>query len=248
MAELVKELGIEVAKVKAQSKAPLQFLLGPGPDSKVTSIGMTVGCLKAFPESASEVQSLLKDLAVYVAFKMGKNFVENRGNYDEDDDEDDEDGYYASRPYRKTQEPFLEFGYQFHGGNGYTVYSFRWSYSWFYNTIGYYKKRDYNDYNDYYNVSGFELVLGPTYRWTGKALGFGLFGGLGASIYSYESRRYVYDYYGGYSYDYSYGSDADPVFELGMEVILGYVSLYLSERNFDRFGLGIGLTFWRDKE
>jgi hypothetical protein len=220
MAELVKELGIEVAKVKAQSKAPLQFLLGPGPDNKVTSIGMTVGCLKAFPESASEVQSLLKDLAVYAAFKMGKSFVENKVNYDEDY----EDG-------TNKEEPFLEFGVLGQGQNGYNVQSFRWSYSWFYNTIGYYKKRDYNNYA--YDASGFEFVLGPTYRWAGKTFGFGLFGGLGASIYSY--------------YHHS-GGDTDFVHELGMEVILGYISLYLSERNFDRLGFGMGVTFWRDKE
>ncbi|MDR0518150.1 MAG: outer membrane beta-barrel protein [Fibromonadaceae bacterium] len=87
MAELVKELGLATVKVKAQSKAPLQFLLGPGPDDKVTDAGMTVGCLKAFPESASETQALLRDLAVYAAFKLGKDFAESAVSTYGDDEE-----------------------------------------------------------------------------------------------------------------------------------------------------------------
>jgi hypothetical protein len=227
MAELVKKLGAEAVKVKAQSKAPLQFLLGPGPDDKVTDAGMTVGCLKAFPESASGAQALLKDLAVYAAFKMGKSFAANKNSYGEGGYED---GYYASRPYRGTQEePFLEFGVL--GTPGDRGLHFRWSYSLFYNTVG-----DYNYDDGSYEASGHEFILGLTHRWTEKTFGFGLFGGLGAGFYDY------YDY----SIGGSFGSGTEFVHELGMEVILGYVSLYLSERNFDRVGLGMGLTFWRD--
>jgi hypothetical protein len=234
MAELVKKLGAEAVKVKAQSKAPLQFLLGPGPDDKVTDAGMTVGCLKAFPESASEAQALLKDLAVYAAFKMGKDFAANKDSYGEDGYED---GYYASRPYRGTQEePFLEFGVL--GTLKHGDAHFRWSYSLFYNTVGTshdFIDRDNNGHR--YEASGYEFILGPTYRWAGETFGFGLFGGIGARFY---------DYYKSSRYDDSYGGGTEFVHELGMEVILGYVSLYLSERDFDRVGIGMGLTLWRD--
>ncbi|MDR0518029.1 MAG: hypothetical protein LBH25_13400 [Fibromonadaceae bacterium] len=242
MAELVKKLGVEAVKVKAQSKAPLQFLLGPGPNDKVTDAGMTVGCLKAFPESASEAQALLKDLAVYAAFKLGKDFAANKDSYDEDGYED---GYYASRPNRRTQEPFLELGV-LGTAVGDEGLHFRWSYSLFYNTLGYSKWRVYNDYEhkSYTDNHGYELILGLTNRWAGEIFGFGLFGGIGANFYSYDSKEYDNKEY--YSFD--SGDHVEFVHELGMEIIIGYASLYLSERNFDRVGLGMGLTFWRDKK
>jgi len=48
-----------VAKAKLQAKAPF----GKPKDSDKTDIGMTFGCLKAFPESPGEIQSLLKDVS-----------------------------------------------------------------------------------------------------------------------------------------------------------------------------------------
>jgi uncharacterized protein (TIGR02145 family) len=69
MQDFIKELLPVAIKVKAQAKAPLQFLLGPGPDNKVTDIGLTVGCLKALPESPREIKSLLMNAGL----EMGKS-------------------------------------------------------------------------------------------------------------------------------------------------------------------------------
>jgi uncharacterized protein (TIGR02145 family) len=55
---LSKELPTEIVKVKAQMKLPI----GKPKDSKVTDIGITVGCLKAFPEDPVQLQNMVKDL------------------------------------------------------------------------------------------------------------------------------------------------------------------------------------------
>jgi len=53
-----KDLVAETVKVKAQLKLPF----GKPSDSKVTDIGMSVGCLKIMPENPAQLQSMLKDL------------------------------------------------------------------------------------------------------------------------------------------------------------------------------------------
>jgi len=63
MAKFMKELPPAVAKVKAQLKSPF----GKPNDSDRTGVGLTVGCIKALPESPAEVTSLLKDISL----KMG---------------------------------------------------------------------------------------------------------------------------------------------------------------------------------
>jgi hypothetical protein len=61
----VKKLPVEVVKVKAQAKIPkTPFNKGPDPDDKKTDIGITVGCLKAFPESKNEIMSALKEVGM----------------------------------------------------------------------------------------------------------------------------------------------------------------------------------------
>jgi hypothetical protein len=51
-------LPVEVAKVQAQLKLPF----GKPADSKVTDLGVTVGCLKTFPANAAGLQSSIKTL------------------------------------------------------------------------------------------------------------------------------------------------------------------------------------------
>jgi len=63
----LKELPAEVVKVKAQLKLPF----GKPADSKKTDIGITVGCLKQFPESTGAIAPMLKDLSI----EMAKNQV-----------------------------------------------------------------------------------------------------------------------------------------------------------------------------
>jgi len=60
MQEFAKNLVPAVAKAKLQAKAPF----GKPKDSDKTDIGMSFGCLKSFPESLSEIQSLLKDVGL----------------------------------------------------------------------------------------------------------------------------------------------------------------------------------------
>ncbi|MCL2207672.1 MAG: hypothetical protein FWB90_06200 [Fibromonadales bacterium] len=67
MKELIKDLVPVAVKVKVQAKAPLQFLLGPGPDDKMTDIGVSVGCLKELPESAGAITSMFKSLGLEAA-------------------------------------------------------------------------------------------------------------------------------------------------------------------------------------
>jgi uncharacterized protein (TIGR02145 family) len=76
MQKFMKELPPEVVKIKAQAKAPVQFIFGPGSDDKVTDIGLTVGCLKAFPESTSQIQSLLKDVSLKIGTDLAANKLE----------------------------------------------------------------------------------------------------------------------------------------------------------------------------
>jgi len=73
MQGFLKDLVSEVVKVKVQLKMPF----GKPADSKVTDIGITVGCLKALPENPAQLQAALKDVGVEmikrVANKSGTN-------------------------------------------------------------------------------------------------------------------------------------------------------------------------------
>jgi len=64
--EFMKGVPAEVAKVKAQMKLPF----GKPADSKKTDIGITVGCLKQFPESADAIAPMLKDLSLEITKNM----------------------------------------------------------------------------------------------------------------------------------------------------------------------------------
>jgi hypothetical protein len=63
MPQFASDLPAAVVKAKAQAKLPF----GKPKDSEKTSIGMTFGCLKVFPESPGEIQSLLKDVSQEIA-------------------------------------------------------------------------------------------------------------------------------------------------------------------------------------
>jgi hypothetical protein len=63
MSQFTSDLPPAVVKAKAQAKLPF----GKPKDSDKTSIGMTFGCLKNFPESPGEIQSLLKDVSQEMA-------------------------------------------------------------------------------------------------------------------------------------------------------------------------------------
>jgi hypothetical protein len=75
MQKFIKELPVAVAKTKAQAKIPkTPFNSGPDPDNKITNIGITVGCLKAFPESPAAIKSSLMD----VGMEMSKGIVASK--------------------------------------------------------------------------------------------------------------------------------------------------------------------------
>jgi hypothetical protein len=71
MQRFASDLPPAVAKAKLQAKAPF----GKPKDSEKTSVGMTFGCLKAFPESPGEIQSLLKDVSQEIAKETVKDAV-----------------------------------------------------------------------------------------------------------------------------------------------------------------------------
>ncbi|MDR2583756.1 MAG: hypothetical protein LBC75_09780 [Fibromonadaceae bacterium] len=70
MQKFITDLPLAVGKAKLQAKAPF----GKPKDSDKMDIGMTFGCLKSFPESLDEIQSLLKD----VGLETIKNMVANK--------------------------------------------------------------------------------------------------------------------------------------------------------------------------
>ena len=75
MMNFVKDLPLAVVKTKAQAKIPkTPFNAGPDPDDKRTDLGITVGCLKAFPESAGEIKAALAGLSI----EMGKGILANK--------------------------------------------------------------------------------------------------------------------------------------------------------------------------
>jgi len=65
----LKELSTTVVKTKARLMVPF----GKPKDSEVTDIGITVGCIKAFPESPTEVAVAIKDIGVELAKKTVQN-------------------------------------------------------------------------------------------------------------------------------------------------------------------------------
>lgn len=73
MKAVIEDLVPVAVKVKLQAKAPLQFLLGPGSDDKMTEIGVSVGCLKEFPESAGAATSMLKSIGLKFAKSTAAN-------------------------------------------------------------------------------------------------------------------------------------------------------------------------------
>jgi hypothetical protein len=121
---------------------------------------------------------------------------------------------------------YIEIGYQ----RIWDMDHFRWSYSWFYNTIG---------VKEFEDSSESELIVGGIYRWgilKSITIGFGLFGGLGA-----RRTDYLDCDNGGWGCDEK--TDINIRHELGIELILGVISLYIAERNFYQIGGGIGLIF-----
>jgi len=77
MAKFAKELPPAVAKTKLQLKSPF----GKPKDSDKTDVGLTVGCIKALPESPAEIASLLKDISLKsgldLAVDAAESFVDN---------------------------------------------------------------------------------------------------------------------------------------------------------------------------
>jgi len=77
MAEFMKKLPQDVAKVKVQMKSPF----GKPKDSDKTSSGVTVSCIKALPESPAEIASLLKNISINMGLDLAveatANFADN---------------------------------------------------------------------------------------------------------------------------------------------------------------------------
>jgi len=71
VAKFVKDLPVDVAKVKVQLKSPF----GKPKDSDKTSSGVTVGCIRALPESPAEVTALLKDISLKLGVDLAVNAV-----------------------------------------------------------------------------------------------------------------------------------------------------------------------------
>jgi hypothetical protein len=66
MGSFIVDLPVEAAKVKIKMKAPF----GKPKDSDKTSVGLTVGCINALPESPAEIGSLLSDIGRKAGLSM----------------------------------------------------------------------------------------------------------------------------------------------------------------------------------
>jgi hypothetical protein len=73
MANFMKELPLDVAKVKLQLKSPF----GKPKDSEKTNVGLTVGCIKSLPESPAEIASLLKGISLKMGLDLALDAAEN---------------------------------------------------------------------------------------------------------------------------------------------------------------------------
>jgi hypothetical protein len=73
MGNFIKELPPAVAKVKLQMKSPF----GKPKDGDRTDVGLTVGCIKALPESPAEIQGLLKNISLKIGLDLAADAVAN---------------------------------------------------------------------------------------------------------------------------------------------------------------------------
>ena len=122
---------------------------------------------------------------------------------------------------------FAEIGWQ----RIYDMNHLRMSADWFYFTVGLsgYWENEYEEGQ----IENVEFIMGLIHRFVWEhsnfvSFGFGLFGGLGLRQTNTELS----------------GKEENFMrHELGIEFILGYISLYIAERDFKRIGGGIGLIF-----
>ncbi len=71
--KFLTDLPAEVVKVKVKLKLPF----GKPKDNEVTSVGITVGCAKVFPENPAQIALTVKDIGIELAKKMGQKAVGN---------------------------------------------------------------------------------------------------------------------------------------------------------------------------
>jgi hypothetical protein len=92
MTNFLKDLPPAVVKVKLQMKSPFPF--GKPKDGDLTSVGLTVGCIKALPESPAEIQSLLKNISLKAGLSFAANVAASAIESAGDDYDDEGDEYY----------------------------------------------------------------------------------------------------------------------------------------------------------
>jgi hypothetical protein len=153
----------------------------------------------------------------------------------EKEKEEENERRKESSPYSYASDGslFMEIGFQIIEDMGHI----RFSYGPLYCTFGG-REGESNTLStpDIDNEKAIEWIAGFIYRRVSHkpdnslAIGFGLFGGLGAKHSGYERTKEEYKY-------------TDMRHELGAEFILGYFALYITERNFYRIGGGAGLIF-----
>ena len=74
--EFLKELSTTVVKTKAQLKLPF----GKPADSKITDIGVSVACIKVFPESPAQLANAIKDIGMELAKSTAQKAVKGAAN------------------------------------------------------------------------------------------------------------------------------------------------------------------------
>jgi len=120
------------------------------------------------------------------------------------------------------------------------------TYAMFYGSLGLNKNE-----TDIEKKDESEFILGFIHRWViipdnFYKMSFGLFGGLGMRRIEYEYCTHFFDQ----CVQFESESYENLRHELGIEFILGHFSLFITERNFHRIGVGMGVVFWwnRDKQ
>jgi uncharacterized protein (TIGR02145 family) len=69
--KFLTDLPVEVVKTKVKLKIPF----GKPKDTEVTSVGITVGCAKVFPENPAQIATTIKDIGIELAKKMGQKAI-----------------------------------------------------------------------------------------------------------------------------------------------------------------------------
>jgi hypothetical protein len=198
MQDFIEELVPAVAKARIKAKSPF----GKPKDSEEMDIGLTFGCLKSFPQSPADIQSLLKDV---VSLKASKNATTNQLDANVQGIPHAQPPYYYPPPQAQAEQE--EQPENFTGGQRFAT--------WFLNTI--------------IPIGSGSAMIMDDYAGMGIQMGLNVLGVISIAVLGFESysNRSCGSYYNGYCRDYDTheGTRTTAFFPIGIG-LLGTSALY----------------------